>query len=420
MAFAAGSFLFPTSTGDHSVTGVGFQPALVVMFGSNQATEDTLLTSVTRPGLFLSICVNDYDGVGIKTFCISIAGNTGSGGTAIGYTRFSGHTGNAPIRMQNTTSASGIDYRANGITFDSDGFTLTVSHAAGADRPIHWWAVSDDMDVAGIHDQDTSGDFDVNFAVRSILGLNGPATGGLAEVTTNSDSWLHFGSAHYPSDAVSTTTRVSAESHTGCLPSGPLGREGFTEQFQYSGTAGNRVCFDLRDAGVAIGDDYVTATPTALHGDTVTITTNSSLTSHEVLAVLGIDGIGSVVTTPADVGDIVTTSSPSWFNKFQLVMFSTVNGANVSVSSAQLRYGLGVLHPDYQGCVVMGDDGSFFQSRSVAVAHCTAGGEETAVGEINGSNFTLETAAGGSIVVNYHAFGILEAPWTPQIYRRVI
>lgn len=413
MPYAAGSFAFPTSTGDYSVTGLGFEPEMVVLFGGNQATEDTLLTGLTRPGIFLSICAKHYSTPGaINKFCISIAGNTAGGGSTVGFSRAA-----VPVRMQNNVSASGIDYRASAITFDPDGFTLTVSHAAPANRPIHWWAIAGG--VASAFANNLAGTFAGGFEVKSLLGLNGPATGGGAEIQTNSDSWLHFGTSHYPGNAGTLDTRYSGTTHTGCLPSSSAGRQGFTEQFQYEGIPGNRLCFDISAVGPAILDGYVLVAPNALHGSSAVISNSGSITDQTIVAWLGAEGIAKALVTPATVGAMTTVPAPDHFDLFDLVMVSTINGAAAVLGSAVLRYGLGVLHEDYQGCVVMGADGSFYQSRTKMAARCTAAGVQAAEGEIQGPTFTAETVLGGSIDVTYHAFGRLSAPWLPQIYRRI-
>jgi hypothetical protein len=417
--FAAGTFAFPTVTGDFSVTGLGFEPKMVVLFGGNQATEDTLLTGLTRPGIFLSLCTVDWDGVGIKTFCLSIAGNTSAHTVSdpVGYVRCAGHAGERPIRMQDSSGSGGIDYRASLITFDPDGFTLTVSHAAPGNRPIHWWAMAGD--VVAAFAANTAGSFDTGFPIHSFLAMNGPATGGGDEVAWGGDSWLHFGTSHYPTDASTLDARVSATTHTGCLPSSGAGRQGFTEQFQYEGVPGNRVCHDLSAAGPAILSGYVLVQPDVVNGTEAVITNVGSITDYTHVSWMGNDGTAGAVVTPATIGNVTSVSVPDWFDRFDLVMFSTINGATASLGTAELRYGLGVLHPDYQGCVVMGADGSFYQSSSKCAARCTAAGAQAAEGTILGSTFELETVLGGSIDVSYHAFGRPELGWLPSIYRRV-
>lgn len=412
--YAAGGFDFPTVSGDYSVTGLRFRPKMVVFFGSNQATVDTHLTGLTRPGLFMSVCCVDYASSStINSYCLSIAGNTQTSDN-LGYARAT-----LPIRMQDTSGGSGIDYRANAITFDPTGFTLTVSHAATGVRPIHWWASSQFVSTTGIN---VGGTFSGNFPIKSGLGLSSPTSGSPTEGTTDSDSWLHFGTTHYPGNRTLTTEHVGGVCHTGCVPFTASGRQGYTQQFIRDGFAGDWLHIDLESlaAGV-IGDKYKILNPDTLHGTNAVITNNGGggIDDQQLIAWTKAEGTADFLTSSASLDDPVTFFTPSWFNEFKLIMFTTVNGANVTASeTSQLRYGIGVLHEDYQGCVVFGADGSFYQSRDKMAATCTSSAAQAAVGEIQGSTFTAETVLGTGVAGIYHAFGPL-ADWFPQIYRRV-
>lgn len=418
MGYAAGGFDFPTSTGGFSVTGLGFRPKLLVMFGSNQSTVDTLLTGLTRPGLFLSLNSLDHITSAVSSFCLSFATNSNSGSPAVGYTRFAG-----PVRMQNTTNSAGIDYRADTLTFDGDGFSLNVTHAAPGVRPIHWWAT--DAPSASILGTDLSGPVaGAGFEIRSFLALSSPQSGSLVEGNTDADSWLHFGTTHYPSNAVILTDHIGRVCHTGLWLGGLGGRQGYTRQQTNSGSSGERVCLYIGSgAAGTLTEGYTLAGPQTLHGNDpeFAIIFAAGITNQQHIAFLKADGTAGDLTSPSTVGNSISVSTPSWFDEFELVMFTTVNGANVSgpFDPDQLRYGLGVLHEDYQGCVAVGDDGSFYQSRDKMAATCTAAGAQAAVGTILGPTFEMETTVGGSVVGGYHAFGPLEAPWMPQIYRRV-
>ena len=410
--FAAGSFLFPTSTGSFSVT-TGTRPQLLVMFGSNRAEEDTLVTGLTNPGLFLSVNGVDYlNPSTVNSFCVSIAGSSSVGGGSVGFVRAV-----QPIRMQGS-SAAVIDYAADDVTLDAGGFTLNVTNAASGDRPIHWWVLNHPQDLAvSLYGQTLTGTFDVGFRPFSYLALDAPGSGSLG-ISAN-DSWLNFGTAHYPLTATDPDERYSGESHTGIILASAAGRQGYTEKYVWAGTSGNRVCHAITVLGPGIFSTYKTVTPTSLGATTIDIGGPTAADPDE--AIVGAwagEGYSNFLTTPTGIGDTVSVSTPSWFDLFQLVMFSTNNGANVQLGSDQLRYGLGVLHQDYQGCVVFGDDGSFYQSRSQMAATCTAGGAQAAEGVILGPTFESTTVLGGSVGGVWHGFGPLgEAGWVPQMYR---
>lgn len=421
MPYAAGSFLFPTSTGDFSVTGVGFEPQIVVMFGSNQAAEDTLLTGLTggangRPGIFYSYNARDYTTDGqINSFCISAAGASEAGGGQ-GFTR-----AKLPVRMQDDTSASNIDYRANAITFDPDGFTITVTNAAPDDRPISWWACGSDQVVWASSLDDYSGTvaaaYDGGFPARSIIALSGPAAGFGTEATSNADSWLWEGGVHYPHTGLTLDDRWAAEAHTGLQAGTVLGDQGFTEVFATNGTTGNRLVRGLGSVGPALVDSVWVVEPTALHGSEPEFAIGGSLDTQALFAWTSAEGLSDGFESPSVVGNTNSVSVPAWFDRWELIMFATINGDFAGTPNAELRFGVGVLHPDYQGCAVFGDDGSFFQSRQYMAATCTSAAARYASGEIQGATYEVTTEAGGQVSGIYHGFGPLEFGWVPQMYR---
>ena len=124
------------------------------------------------------------------------------------------------------------------------------------------------------------------------------------------------------------------------------------------------------------------------------------------------------MTVPAGGSVTVEIPEKANFREFEQVMFSTPNGRSAGFGSYTIRFGLGVLGIDDQGCVVFYTDGSFYQSNTECVAQCTASGVKAASGVIHGPTFTLTSTQGSSdMTVVWHAWGKPAAGWLPQMYR---
>src|SRR4030095_3207933 len=115
--YADGGFNFPTSTGNFSVTGIGFQPQCVIMFCSNKATIGSLLTGLTGPGVGASVNAISYgSSSAITSFFLALNGRKDTlNGNYRGY--------QGCISMQTDAAGAGTaDYRADTITVDPGGF----------------------------------------------------------------------------------------------------------------------------------------------------------------------------------------------------------------------------------------------------------------------------------------------------------
>lgn len=426
--YKTGGFDFPVSTGNFSVTGLGFQPVAVIMFGSNRPEVGTLVTGLTGPGLFISVNAKQYDSPfsAMRSLCLGINGN--SDANNVSYRGFE----NGPISMQTDAGdASTVDYRADSITFDSDGFSINVTTAATGRRPIHWLAFGGDISesdnndmVAGAVKSNVSVDAFYNNAYepRTALVVGTIASAGFGEGAVGGNTWFSFGTGHYPELAPDPNNWQSSTIYTQIQLSSALGRQGFTNQFVWPSVGADPESLNISNTigalGPVLNENFrrlrphwgTDLTQMVNEGTTGTNTWNYGMWWNG-------EGWTDFVSVPDD--GTATVPVPYNFRKFQAVMFSTINGAAGSGASAPMRFGFGVLGPSYQGCVVIGQDGSFYQSDSRAVATCSAAGANTASGTLNGATFTLENEEGGGLgQVVYHAFGAAGTTFLPQIYRR--
>lgn len=430
--YASGMFDFPTVTGDFSVTGLGFEPQGVIMIYGNKATVGTLLTGLTGPGIGISMNALDWSSPG-TILSLGLSPNGNSDANNANYRGI--ETG--PISMQtDAATASVVDYKASAITFDVDGFTLTVSTAAGGVRPVHWFAWGGDIDIGtslipmqtACVKQQMSGSptFDAGFEAWSAMVVSTVATNGFGEGNVDGSAWYSFGTGHYPELSVGDAQKwASSVLATQIQLTSALGRQGWTDQFVLSGPgAGDWSFVSVSNVVNALGpllvEGFRRHRPEAeISSQQIYINEGGGAgTPWQDAIWWNSEGWTDFVTIPA--GGSVTVNHPWNFEDFEQVMFSTINGG---ATSAPLRFGFGMLGYDDQGCVVFGQDGSFYQSNDECAANCTAGGYSAASGVINGSSFTLTSTNAdlGDLLVVWHGWGRPRSPaqWIPHIYRMV-
>ncbi len=433
--YAAGGFNFPTSTGAFAVTGLGFKPVAVILMGGNKATVGSLMTGLTGPGLFISMNAQDYTTpTNVRSFGLSPNGNSDAGNA-----NYRGiETG--PISMQtDAATASVVDYKASAITFDSDGFTLTVATAASGVRPIHWWAFGGDIStddptamISRFVEQNMSGSptFTNAFEPLSALVLSTIGTAGFGEGNVDNNTWFSWGTAHYPAYGGSDSdTWQGSTVYTELQLFSGLGRQGFTNMIVWPSLGGSNpddenISNVISSVGPVLVEGYRRHRPYVEVDRTTMINVGGGASALQAAMWSNGEGWTDAVTVPA--GGSVTVNHPVNFEEFEVVMFSLMNGPGWSggaSTTAPMRFGVGVLHTDHQGCVVFGQDGSFYQSNTECVASCAAGGYSAASGTMNGSSFTLTStnAALGDFDLVWHAFGRAKPPaqWIPHIYRMV-
>ena len=416
--YASGKFNFPTSVGSFSIAGLGFEPQGLVMIGSNKAVSGTLLTGLDGPGLFISVSGRDWQTPGVvQTMSISPNPNTLAGQITYRTSRV------APISMPtDDTTASVIDYRADGLSFDADGFSMIVTNAATGVRPVHWFAW--DLPTAMVTDNfPPNNSFDAGFDAWSAMVLQTVAQAPFTEGYNDGECWMSFGTGHYPEVAGFDATRWrSSVIYTQGIHTA-FGDQGFTGEFVLSGSSGSDwTALDIADVidtiGPALLEGFRRFRPyaeIASHSEFIDEGGGAGYNFQGALWKAS-EGWTGFVTIPA--GGSVTVNHPSHFEEFSQVMFTTTDGITAPAFVNQ-AYGAGTLGYDDQGCIVFGNDGSLYQSNTECVAHCTAAGYSAASGYIYGPSFTLtSTHAGlGDFTVVWHAWGGPARGWMPQMYR---
>lgn len=433
--YKSGVFNFPTTTSPLVVTGLGFQPQGVVFIYGNKATVGSQMTGLTGPGLGISICALDYSNPS-TILCLGLSINGLSDSNVTCYRGI--ETG--PISMQtDAATASTVDFKASAISFDTDGFTLTIATAAPGVRPVHWFAWGGDivqpsgnitMQTAAVKQvmpafPAPNPTFDAGFEAWSALVISTLATNGFGEGSVDGNAWYSFGTGHYPQASAGDAQLWQAgNTYAQVQQSSPLGRQGFTDYFVKSGPgATDWSTVDISDVVSSIGplltEGFRRHRPQAEIASQQIFINEGGGAPWQFAAWWNSEGWTDFVTIPA--GGSVTVQHPVNFNEFEQVMFSTVNEGGTSGLQGPLRFGFGMLGYDDQGCVVLGPDGTFFQANDRCVAHSTVVGVSAASGVINGGSFTLTSEEDdlGDIQVIYHAWGKTTAKqvWLPQSYR---
>lgn len=126
-SFTTGSFLLNTSTGNQSVTGVGFQPKLLIFFAGHKADAQGESNDLR---LMYGAAVSST-----KRWCLASAGGWGSGNS-------DARTGWQADRciIGVNTFASTADFEADFVSMDADGFTVNVATASGTSYRIFYAA----------------------------------------------------------------------------------------------------------------------------------------------------------------------------------------------------------------------------------------------------------------------------------------
>lgn len=405
--YSAGGFMFPTTTGSYSVTGLGFRPQSVLMFGTNSSTMDSLVAypgGTVYPGLFISLSGLDYlDGTTIRTLCVSIGGASSLGSIAGAW------VGQYPVRMSTQTGFSNLEYRADSITFDHDGFTVNVTDAASSDRWIHWFAVGQ-HNLGSVMAQPLTGPWSNTYVPTSALVLGTTAQSAYTDQVYTGEAWLSFGAGSFP--VTNSLDWTKALGYSGVLLASAVGRQGLTGDFaDFNGQS-------MHASGPILLEDIVSYEPTGAGSTTM----SGGTTFLNYVNAVWWDGNSECdfVSIPAAAATNHIGPPPT-FEDTQAVVFLGSNNTNANVSTEHnISYTIGVLTEDYQGCVAFSKAGEIFQSSSVCAATCESGTLATAAGDLSSSSgYDLIGVAGsGSNIQQIQFGGDFPILWVPQIYRR--
>lgn len=408
--YKGGSFAVPGGTGAMSVTGIGFRPQVVLFFGSNSGTLNTVLTGGQRALMRGCMARDDVSGT-IKSWCMSPIMHD-----AVRWEQ-------KPIVCCNDGNAN-TAYEASAVSLDADGFTVSFS-VVQASRTIHYVAIGAmDHSTAGIH----TGRANYTIGWEPFSGLH---LGGLDDTIQDSaganreaSTWGHMltlGGASWPLGAGNALSRRSMHLQ---LTDTPFGNQTRLVQFLGSGST----------SYVGMGDHFLG--PFMVDGAheqypaSVTQVQRGVDTDNQghFVELDAYSDTGSV-SLGANVNDDVTiTSSVTEVEEPALILFLSILGVPAGANAGPNAAMFGFWTPEHQYVVAAnGVDGSFYQNSGKAwVSKLTTAGVHAgrcdAVGPgTPGAILTTEVAGvtGGSLV--WHMFGPnVSAAWIPHIYRLVM
>lgn len=191
-----GSFLTPTSTGDQSVTGVGFTPRVIIYFTNRQEDNNT------GSDAFQMIGWDTYDNVGTNGNSRATFANDGvaTTSTVIGWA-----PGSVGLMVDNTASTA---LNNSLVSMDSDGFTVNWSAVEASRRPIHFLALGGSSLLA------FSGNFDTGLGAANVsvtgVGFQPKITLFLSSRAATASGWSNITPSHIVfGAAVSSSSRWS-------------------------------------------------------------------------------------------------------------------------------------------------------------------------------------------------------------------
>lgn len=410
MNWASGNFLFPTSTGAFTVTGLDFQPQMLFFIGTNNATEDVLVASA-NPGMFFGMTWLDYLTGLPDSQSVSLIMNAGI------------NVKPDPIVMAATLGCD-VDYAASLTSLNPTGFTLNVTNAASANRPITWLAGGAFDDAEGSANLATAV-YNIGWKALAAFMINYRTSGGIRDGCESGQyTSLYLGCASYPKvDAVPTYGDRSWGS-------------GGTSRFQITGVQG----FTKAKANITPNPQFNSAInistgdfPPIVIEDRIYFyrSSDTEVTSEPHGGPLrfmvqwwsGEAWCNSFIPAQAQGGLSVFTSGNAFLNDIEAAIYVGVLGPDAEGLSATSRLAIGLMARDQeQGVVAANRDGYMFQSRSMSVCDIAdASGVHAASGVIDGDHidFTTElNTSGTGSLGDVFVFGGQGTGWLPQIYRR--
>jgi hypothetical protein len=131
-----GTFDLNASTGDQSVTGVGFQPKFGIFWTTDQNATGS--TGTATFGLGVAGSSTDRGYVAYRSETTVGTSNTAAGNNI---TRL--------LKLYSLATTPTVDVEVDFVSWDSDGFTVNISNAPSSTRRVHYlvWGGTDITDV---------------------------------------------------------------------------------------------------------------------------------------------------------------------------------------------------------------------------------------------------------------------------------
>lgn len=404
--YKGGVFTAPGSTGNFSVTGVGFQPQAVLFFGSNKTTEDSVVTGGVS-SVMRGVMAWDDVSSSIKSWCFSIVPHD-----AVRWEQ-------KPI-VSCLNGSAATDYQATAVSFDSDGFTVNFTNVPGSTRKVHYVAIGDmDNSTADIYAGPNT--TDVGWVPYSGLHIGGLDDTNIDPAGANAEAsdWGHMitmGGASWPDG---DTTALSRESMWVTAIDTPFSDQDLVEQAVGAGSAawvGVGGHFIGPFLGSGSHEQYPSGSNTMFHQTD----SNNQGHFHELDAY---SSTGEVLPASTAPSSVTITSSVAGVETPALIIFYGVCGTPLGqIQGNTNAIALGFWTEDHQYCVAAnGRDDSFFQSQQYAVCdNVSASGAHTAeVAGLGTPGATVTTVVDdvGPEKMVWHMFGPLIDDFIPQFYR---
>jgi hypothetical protein len=407
--YKSGSFTVPGSTGNYAVTGLGFQPQGVCFFGSNTGTLDSVVNS-SYLGVFFGLMATDWDSASLLQHVGWVSpnpkGSVLTDDCIYARTAVGGGAG------------SNVDYRADAVSLDTDGFTVNFTTVSAGTRYVHWLAWGG-FDNAGMHELHSDGGdqtLTLDWRVRSLLAV-GMFEGGDGEAFYNGTHWFWSGAGSYPPSDLDWQT-----AYLECVSSG--------QQRVATALAGSSTpqIYEPYHAGVGgtILGGQLDAYPTGGSDTDLLLDYQSVSDSHDSIAFWdGESSTGSF--TPSDTldDDVVETVANTLVDEVAAVLMMTTGDTNGFGTTLTGNIGFGVVTPDHQACVFLdGSEQRLYQSVTKGwCSNVSSAGAIAGTVALGADEFTVTTTvddgpSAQSLV--YIAFGPFEAvtdDWIPHIYR---
>lgn len=421
MQIAAGEFSVPGGTGVDAVT-CGFEdgvsvPDLVVLFGSNDTTEDSVVNT-TDLGVFFGLIFRDY---------ASPSTLIGRSWSLIPDVAKLGHRlSSNPVQIK--TAADGtVLFEAAVDSFGADSFSLNWTTVASGKVKFLALSVSDeDAQTGGDEQIDADATLSLNWRPRSAIGLTaytGNASGDYDPgfvAAGGPPQGFHFcgaGMSSYPlagGDQVGVGVECSYQFQQDNETWSDILTNPRILQSHHFGIIINTIIGGLRRAQPT---DTTWVTDAQFEADT-----------WDTFVAMQAQAAAAFMSVPLSSGDDstfdVTSSNPEQ-GAITAVIFMA-GGRDDITNGIVGACGFGVWTPDYQGCVyVDGNEQSLFQSSTRAwCARVDAGGAIAGTADVAGTDLTITndvdtgpTADTNAIV--FMAFGDEAESFVPQIYRWV-
>jgi hypothetical protein len=383
----------------------------VFFIGSNMATLDTVV-STSFPAIFFGTVWTDYltDLPDSQSVCLVM----GSGINVKPH----------PIVMASSTGCS-EDYRAAFTSFNSDGFTLNVTNAASADRPISWMAYGGYTIAGGSADLIVGNTYNLGQKILSAFAMNYRTSGQVRDGCEDGQyTSLYIGAASYPSadNPPFYTTRSWGSGGTSRFSI--TGTQGFTRgdwNINPSPAFASAINIDTGDFPPIVLEDRLQLYRALVE---TSITTGGSGGPLRWFAqwLDGENWNNSFNPSATISGVQLFTSGNAFLNEIQGAIYTGILGPEVQGLSAEARMAIGFITKDGQGCVGANQSGHAFQSTQYGcVAQCDGSGALAAEGVIDEDTitWTTEVATGSSSYEGgIMAWGPPAGGWLPQIYRR--